>query len=212
MLKPSKIVCVGRNYAAHAAELNNPIPAEPLLFIKPPSSLAELPEVAIPTQQGACHHELELAVQVGERLQRVTPERALQALCQVTLALDLTLRDVQDKLKQQGQPWERAKAFDGACVLAPWLPITDSAALQHATFELYCDAQLRQQGDAQQMLLPIAELVAHISHVFTLEPGDIVLTGTPAGVGPLTVGQQLDLHLHIAGQSHHWHGQVQAND
>lgn len=119
MLKPSKIVCVGRNYAAHAAELNNPIPAEPLLFIKPPSSLAELPEVVIPTQQGACHHELELAVQVGERLQRVTPERALQALYQVTLALDLTLREVQDKLKQQGQPWERAKAFDGACVLAP---------------------------------------------------------------------------------------------
>ncbi|MGQ4276148.1 fumarylacetoacetate hydrolase family protein [Pseudidiomarina sp. E22-M8] len=212
MLKPSKIVCVGRNYAAHAVELNNPIPAEPLLFIKPSSSLAALPEVGIPTRLGACHHELELAVQVGERLQRATPEQALKALCQVTLALDLTLREVQDKLKQQGQPWERAKAFDGACVLAPWLAIDDSAALQHAKFELYCDEQLRQQGDAQQMLMPIAELVAHISHVFTLEAGDVVLTGTPAGVGPLTVGQQLDLHLHIAGHDYHWHGQVQAND
>ncbi|MDN7137565.1 fumarylacetoacetate hydrolase family protein [Pseudidiomarina sp. 1ASP75-14] len=212
MLKPSKIVCVGRNYAAHAAELNNPIPAEPLLFIKPPSSLAKLPEVRIPTDRGACHHELELAVQVQQRLRRATPEQASAAIGQVTLALDLTLRELQDKLKQQGQPWERAKAFDGACVLAEWLVVDDPAQLQQASFKLFCDEHLQQQGEATQMLMPIAELIAHISHTFTLEPGDVVLTGTPAGVGPLHVGQQLDLHLQFGAMRGHWQGKVIADE
>ncbi len=214
MVAATKIVCVGRNYAAHAAELNNPIPAEPLLFIKPPSSLASLPKVRIPTHLGACHHEVELAVQIGQRLQNVAPEQALEAITGLTLGLDLTLRDVQNRLKQQGHPWERAKAFDGACVLAPWLAVTaaNRNLLQTAQFTLYCDQQLRQQGDAQHMLMPIAELVAHISDVFTLEPGDIVLTGTPAGVGALAIGQQLGLNLHWNGQHHQWQGQVEGHD
>ncbi|RUO55951.1 fumarylacetoacetate hydrolase family protein [Pseudidiomarina homiensis] len=214
--RPSKIVCVGRNYAAHAAELNNPIPNEPLLFIKPPSSWAELPTVRIPTQQGACHHELEIAVRIAKPLHRVSVAEASAAIDATTLALDLTLRDVQDRLKQQGHPWERAKAFDGACVVAPWIELTNAGVnlkhVQESSFELTRNGVMQQQGDAQQMLMPIAELVAHISHVFTLEAGDVVLTGTPAGVGPLQPDDELALSWQLGEQSLRWSGQVIGND
>ncbi|RUO74187.1 FAA hydrolase family protein [Pseudidiomarina sediminum] len=212
MPRPSKIVCVGRNYAAHAAELNNPIPSEPLLFIKPASSLAYFPEVIIPTQWGECHHELEIAVQVNRRLQRVDATTAAAAVAQATLALDLTLRDVQSQLKQQGYPWERAKAFDGACVLAPWVTVTTLDEVQQSRFQLSCDGVLRQQGDGRQMLTPIAALIAEISQVFTLEPGDVVLTGTPAGVGPLQVGEQLCCEWQLGEASYQWQAKVTGHD
>lgn len=214
--RASKIVCVGRNYAAHAAELNNPIPSEPLLFIKPPSSLASLPEVAIPTQHGACHHELEIAVRIAKPLCRAAVSEVHEAIDAAALALDLTLRDVQDKLKQQGQPWERAKAFDGACVMAPWVEFAANRVkleqVQQSMFLLRCNGVAQQHGDAQQMLMPIAELVAHISHVFTLGVGDVVLTGTPAGVGPLTPGDTLELEWQLGAHALHWTGQVIQND
>lgn len=214
--RPSKIVCVGRNYAAHAAELNNPIPSEPLLFIKPPSSLAELPNVVIPTQQGACHHELEIAVRIAKPTKRVTRAEAIEAIDAVALALDLTLREVQDKLKQQGQPWERAKAFDGACVMAPWVELGGAEVsleqVQQSHFTLRRNGKLQQQGDAAQMLVPIAELVAHISHVFTLEAGDVVLTGTPAGVGPLVPGDELELNWQLAAHDLCWSGSVTGDE
>ena len=214
--RPSKIVCVGRNYAAHAAELNNPIPSEPLLFIKPPSSWAVLPKIAIPTQQDACHHELEIAVRIAQPLRRVTLREAREAVDAAALALDLTLRDVQDKLKQQGQPWERAKAFDGACVMAPWMEFSNLDVqleqVQQSTFVLRRNGIEQQRGDARQMLMPIAELVAHISHVFTLEVGDVVLTGTPAGVGPLLPGDTLELEWQLGSHAAKWSGQVIKND
>lgn len=214
--RPSKIVCVGRNYAAHAAELNNPIPSEPLLFIKPPSSWATLPTVAIPTHQGACHHELEIAVRIAKPLSRVNVAEASDAIDAVALALDLTLRDVQDKLKQQGQPWERAKAFDGACVMAPWVELAATGVeleqVQQSTFMLRRNGIEQQRGDARQMLMPIAELVAHISHVFSLEAGDVILTGTPAGVGPLTLGDALELEWQLGSHAAKWSGQVIKND
>lgn len=213
---PSKIVCVGRNYAAHAAELNNPIPSEPLLFIKPPSSLARLPKVAIPTLQGACHHEVEIAVRLARRLYRASQSEAVAAIDAATLALDLTLRDVQDRLKRQGHPWERAKAFDGACVMAPWLEFTNAKIsleqVQRSHFELIRNGQAQQHGDAQHMLMPIAELVAHASHVFTLAEGDVILTGTPAGVGPLAPGDQLELSWQVGEQHLRWSGEVSRND
>lgn len=215
-IRPSKIVCVGRNYAAHAAELNNPIPSQPLLFIKPPSSWAELPSINIPTAQGACHHELEIAVRIAKPLHRVSVAEAAAAIDAVALALDLTLRDVQDQLKQQGHPWERAKAFDGACVMAPWLVLEKTGLslgdVQQSRFALERNGAVQQQGDATQMLMPIAELVAHISHVFTLEAGDAVLTGTPAGVGPLQPGDELRLSWQLGAQTCNWSGQVQGND
>ncbi|CAI8166612.1 MAG: Ureidoglycolate lyase [Pseudidiomarina mangrovi] len=194
-LTPSKIVCVGRNYAEHAAELNNPLPAEPLLFIKPSTAVTRLPQVLIPLHQGACHHELELTLLIGTPLRRATTDQALAAVAGVGLGLDLTLRDVQSRLKAAGQPWERAKAFDGSCALGPFINATEVDVAQPFGLQLFKNSQLVQQGNTADLLFPLAQLLADISQQFTLLPGDVVMTGTPAGVGPLNAGDQLLLCL-----------------
>ena len=120
----SKIVCVGRNYSAHAKELNNPIPKEPLLFIKSTNCLVDLDKpIQIPKEQGECHHELEISVLIGKKLTKASREEAIDAIDGIGLALDLTLRDLQSKLKSKGQPWERAKSFDGACPVSGFVDI-----------------------------------------------------------------------------------------
>lgn len=173
---PSKIVCVGRNYVAHAEELNNPLPARPLLFMKPPSAVSYLPDVTIPSDQGECQHEIELAVFIGQPLRKATPEQAKQAIAGYGVALDLTLRQVQSELKATGQPWERAKAFDGSCVLGPMVPLNEVDGAGNFTIQLDVNNQTRQVGSSQQMIFAIDDLLADISQQFTLQPGDIVLT------------------------------------
>lgn len=191
-----KCVCVGRNYAAHAAELNNPIPDTPLLFIKPANAVVPmLPGFSIPTQWGSVHHELEIAILIQEPLTSATESEVKAAIAGVGLALDLTLRDVQDQLKKQGHPWEVAKAFDGACPLSDFVGIEEIADLQNIEFSLIKNGKIQQQGNSKQMLFPIVSLIAHMSSIFTLNPGDIILTGTPVGVGSLEVGDKLELHL-----------------
>ena len=181
----SKIVCVGRNYAEHVKELNNPMPDRPLLFIKPATSAVSMHEpINIPASQGACHHELEMAILISKPLTRVSSETAETAIAGVGLALDLTLRDVQSSLKAKGQPWERAKAFDGACPLSMFVT-ANGVDLQNLSLQLYLNGELQQSGNTADMLFPVTALLAEISHSFTLLPGDVVLTGTPAGVGPL---------------------------
>ena len=190
-----KIVCVGRNYAAHARELNNPVPDEPLLFIKPATSAIYLTRpLQIPADRGSVHFETELAVLIGRPLTAASPEQAGQAILGYGLALDLTLRDLQSQLKSQGHPWERAKGFDGACPLSPFIS-SDTVDPRAARFTLDVDGQPQQSGDTRNMLMPVVELIAHISGQFTLLPGDVVLTGTPDGVGPLQSGQTLSLEL-----------------
>lgn len=186
-----KIVCVGRNYAAHAAELNNPIPSEPILFMKPASAAADLSQpLHIPTDRGSVHHETELALLIGAELINANTEQARAGIAGICIALDLTLRDVQDKLKKEGQPWERAKAFDGAYPLSGFIGAT-SLDLQNLTLQLWRNDKLQQNGNTQQMLFPIYELIAEISRTFSLQAGDVVSTGTPAGVGPLLSGDKL---------------------
>lgn len=191
----AKIVCVGRNYAAHAQELNNPLPQQPLLFIKPATALAVLEEpIELPPLPGRCDHELEIALLIGQPLCRASEAQCLAAVVGVGLALDLTLRDLQQTLKDKGHPWERAKAFDGACPLSRFVPAQglDFSAL---ALRLVRNGQLQQQGSSADMLFPVATLLADISHSFTLLPGDVVLTGTPAGVGPLQPGDTLEASL-----------------
>ena len=191
-----KIVCVGRNYAAHAAELDNPIPEEPLLFIKPATAAVPMAEpIHLPAGRGSCHFEGELALLIGERLTSANPADVPGAIAGLGLALDLTLRELQSKLKTDGHPWEKAKAFDGACPLSPfvkldWLPDWDAL-----TFTLWLNNEIRQRGKTAHMLTPILDLTAYISSYFTLEPGDVILTGTPAGVGELLHGDRLILQL-----------------
>lgn len=192
-----KVVCVGRNYAEHARELNNPVPSEPLLFIKPATSVVALADsISLPRGRGAVHYETEIALLIGKPLSGViSAEEASQAIAGVGLALDLTLRELQDQLKSKGHPWERAKAFDGACPLSPFAPIEQAPALTDLPLQLHINGELRQDGNSAEMITPIIALLQHIAGVFTLLPGDVVITGTPAGVGVLQAGDQLQLSI-----------------
>lgn len=190
-----KIVCVGRNYAAHAEELNNPIPETPLLFIKPASSAMYITRpLSPPRDRGAVHFETELAVLIGQPLSAATATQARDAILGYGLALDLTLRDVQSELKTKGHPWERAKAFDGACPLSPFIS-AQGLSPETLHFTLDINGERRQTGDTGDMLNPVVPLIQHISQIFSLQPGDVILTGTPAGVGALESGHTLSLSL-----------------
>lgn len=192
----TKAVCVGRNYAEHAAELDNPVPTQPLLFIKPPSAVTELEAgIALPAVDEPVHYEAELALLIGRRLSHATEEAVEGAITGLGLALDLTLRETQSRLKQNGHPWEIAKAFDGACPLSAFIPRHRFPATWRFQFSLHINGEPRQHGDTAQMLKPIPALVSYMSKHFTLDPGDVVLTGTPAGVGKLAPGHALTLTL-----------------
>ena len=191
-----KVVCVGRNYAEHAAELNNPIPDQPLLFIKPATAAVPLTApLHLPMGQGETHYEAELAVLIGEPLRHASESEVRDAIAGIGLALDLTLRDLQSELKARGHPWERAKAFDGACPLSVFMPLKAGDDFGKLSFSLSIDGQIRQRGHTGNMITPVLTLIAYASETFSLEPGDVVLTGTPAGVGELHSGQRLELEL-----------------
>ncbi len=191
-----KIICIGRNYAAHAAELNNPVPDTPVLFLKPSDAACDLRQpIVIPENKGSVHHELELAILIGRRLTHATQEQVQSAIKGVGLGLDLTLRDIQSELKDKGLPWERAKAFDGSCPLTPFVSASRVEDWQALSFTLERNGVVQQVGHTSDMLHPILDLIAHMSASFTLNPGDVVMTGTPKGVGPLVVGDTLEATL-----------------
>jgi 2-keto-4-pentenoate hydratase/2-oxohepta-3-ene-1,7-dioic acid hydratase in catechol pathway len=196
-LPAGKVVCAGLNYALHAKEMNSQTAEdEPVLFIKPSTALRTLESpLNIPTGKGAVHHELEIAVLIGQTLCKATEAEALQAVSGVGIGLDLTLRDLQNQLKKAGRPWEKSKAFDGSCPLSCFVPIGQCLPLNRLAIRLDINGQCRQQGNSSDMLFPIPRLLVAISQHFTLLPGDIVLTGTPEGVGPLLSGDQLEISL-----------------
>ena len=208
--RPSKIVCVGRNYVDHVKELGNVVPDQAVLFIKPPSSLATLVQgVSWNPLWGNCHFEAELCLRIDQDLRQETnPQKALAAIGAVTLGLDLTLRELQDKLKNKGQPWERAKAFDGSCVLADWVDVTEIADWAQVQYQFEVNGELRQSGNSANMIFDIASLLLEISQIFSLEAGDVIMTGTPAGVGALQRGDQLQMTLKGQSQDFVWQTQV----
>ena len=191
-----KVVCIGRNYAAHARELNNPVLTEPMLFMKPATSLVDINNpISIDWNKGLVHHELEIAVLVGDELIQCNKQQALSSIIGIGIALDLTLRNLQNELKQKGHPWEKAKAFDGSCPLSAFEPVESFDALDDIELQLIVNGAVRQKGSSRQMLTDIVSLIEYISGWFTLKPGDVVLTGTPAGVGPLNPGDELLIDL-----------------
>ncbi|MDE1462490.1 fumarylacetoacetate hydrolase family protein [Spartinivicinus poritis] len=191
-----KVVCIGRNYAAHAAELNNPIPATPLLFIKPTTAIVPLEKpLQLPDNLGEVHYETELAILIQQPIKSISSEAALSAIGGIGLALDLTLRKLQSQLKEKGHPWEKAKAFDGSCPLSPFIPYHTSIPLDDLHFSLKINGKLSQQGHTKLMLTSVANLISYASQFFTLLPGDVILTGTPEGVDKLTSGDQMTLQL-----------------
>lgn len=193
-LPPGKVVCVGRNYAEHARELNNPVPAEPILFIKPRTALVPM-EAPVAVPPGNCHFETELAVLIGAPLKNAGETQVRAAIAGIGLGLDLTRRDIQDELKAKGLPWEKAKAFDGACPLSAFVNPGRVADLANTRIRLIVNGETRQDGNTADMLTPVLPLIAYMSTFFTLEPGDVVLTGTPKGVGPLRAGDALRVVL-----------------
>ena len=202
-----KVVCVGRNYAAHAQELGNEVPTAPILFMKPASSVVSIRQGVVcpnPALYGETHYEAELCVQLAADLSAVTIEEAKQAIGGVTLGLDLTLRELQTELKEKGHPWERAKCFDGACVLGDWLDPQVFDDFKNVHYQLTINDTLKQDGDSALMLFPVYELLANISHAFSLQAGDVIMTGTPSGVGALQAGDQLSLKL----GAHEWQAEV----
>ena len=195
-LPVGKAVCVGRNYAAHAKELGNVVPDAPILFLKPSTAIVPLsPRFSIPSDRGSCHHETEIAVLIGQTISKIEVKDAAAAIAGYGLALDLTLRDLQNQLKKQGYPWEVAKAFDGACPLSPFMKPEQLGDVYHAEFTLTVNGEPRQHGLTDDMITPVYELIAYISQIFTLEAGDIILTGTPEGVAALAVGDKLVLSV-----------------
>ncbi|TQF72748.1 fumarylacetoacetate hydrolase family protein [Pseudoalteromonas luteoviolacea] len=194
-LPVGKAVCIGRNYVAHAKELNNPIPSNPLLFMKPASALCDFgPEICIDQSKGEHHYEAELVLLVGNLIDSDSAE-PLRHVCGVGLGLDLTLRELQTQLKEKGHPWETAKAFDGSGCITPFLPVSEDILSTEMTYQFWQNEVLKQQGKSANMIFNLETLLKEITQFFTLYPGDIVMTGTPEGVGPLGAGDQLKLQL-----------------
>ncbi|MDA8646636.1 fumarylacetoacetate hydrolase family protein [Porticoccaceae bacterium] len=195
-LPVGKVVCVGRNYADHARELNNPVPTAPVLFIKPSTSLAPMQgSIEIPSAYGECHFEAEMSILIGDSITRGNDKNPLECIAGIGLSLDLTLRDLQQTLKSKGLPWEKAKAFDGACPTSTFLSPSGVGDLQTQYIKLYQNNILKQNGNTADMMTPVESLLTYISQYFSLMPGDLVLTGTPAGVGALAEGDNLCIEL-----------------
>lgn len=194
----SKVVCVGSNYANHIKEMGGTSPEEPVLFIKPETALSDLRQpLVIPSDMGSVHHEVELAVLIGATLRQATEEHVRKAIAGYGVALDLTLRDIQGKMKKAGQPWEKAKGFDNSCPLSGFIPVAEfDGDPQDTMLGLTVNGETRQHGSTADMIHPIVPLIAYMSRFFTLKAGDVVLTGTPAGVGPISSGDELAISFH----------------
>lgn len=195
----SKVVCVGQNYAAHVAEMGGTAVADPVIFMKPATALCPLSEpIRIPAFTRSLHHEVELAVVIGTELKDVAIDRVMSGVCGYALALDLTARDLQQQCKQRGHPWDLAKGFDGSCPISACIPATDIDDPQSLDLKLSVNGALRQNGNTSRMIHPIDQLISFISRYVTLLPGDIVLTGTPEGVGQLQSGDKVNCCLRNA--------------
>jgi 2-keto-4-pentenoate hydratase/2-oxohepta-3-ene-1,7-dioic acid hydratase in catechol pathway len=193
-VQPSKILCIGRNYAAHAKELGNEAPSEPLLFLKPPSALLDPGGVIrLPAESTRVEHEAELGVVIGRRARNVRKEDALAYVFGYTCVGDITARDLQ---KKDGQ-WARAKGFDTFCPVGPWI----ETELDPSRLSIRCrvNEDIRQDGVTSNMIFDVPTLIAYTSRMMTLEPGDLLVTGTPEGVGPLVAGDRLEIEVSGVG-------------
>jgi len=190
-----KIVCIGRNYADHAAELGNSVPSEPLFFFKPESAILHKDHpFAIPEWTEDCHFEIELVVRMDRAAKWIDEAHAARCYTQVGLGIDFTARDIQKELKAAGKPWEKAKAFDGSAVLSrEWLPLEGLGGdIQNIRFSLERNGELVQQGHTADMLFSVDALIAHVSKYSQWKTGDLLFTGTPAGVGRVQPGDRLE--------------------
>ena len=191
-----KIICVGRNYAAHIEELENERPDHPVLFIKPDTSILQKKQpFFIPHFTNDVHYEVELMVKIDRIGKHIESKFAPKYYSSIGLGIDFTARTIQKELKAKGLPWEKAKAFDGSALVGEWFSKHDFRDLDSVSFKLEKNGQTVQSGNSSQMLWKINELIAYCSQFFTLKIGDIIFTGTPAGVGSVAEGDLLEGYL-----------------
>jgi len=187
-----KIICVGRNYVDHIKELSNDKPTDPVIFIKPDTALLDAAQAFYyPAFSDDVHYELELVFRIGKVGKNIEAKFATKYIDAVGLGIDFTARDIQNKLKEKGLPWEKAKAFNGSAFVSSLRPVSELDFTQAIDFELYKNDESVQKGNSDLMIWNISELVADISQYFTLKTGDYIFTGTPAGVGPVHIGDTL---------------------
>jgi len=188
-----KIFCIGRNYVDHAKELGNEVPSEPVIFMKPKSAwLQPHTPFYYPEFTNELHSEVELVLRVSKNGKYIQEKHASKYYNGITVGIDFTARDIQNELQEKGLPWEKAKAWDNSTVIGKWLDITPELKKNDINFCLYKNKELVQQGNSKQMIFSFDSIVAHISNYFSLNIGDIIFTGTPAGVGECVVGDDLE--------------------
>lgn len=188
-----KIICVGRNYAAHAKELGNDIPEEPVIFMKPKSALLQShTPFYYPEFTNELHYECELVLRISKNGKYIQERHASNYYNGITVGIDFTARDIQDELKKKGLPWEKAKAFDNSAAVGKFIDIAPDLNRKNINFCLYKNKELVQQGNSGQMIFSIDSIIHHISNYFSLNIGDLIFTGTPAGVGECVVGDELE--------------------
>ncbi|HCP40679.1 MAG TPA: 2-hydroxyhepta-2,4-diene-1,7-dioate isomerase [Cryomorphaceae bacterium] len=192
-----KIICIGRNYANHAAELNNPIPKEPIVFLKPDTAIMlKKHPFFIPEHSNEVQHEIEVVVKINRLGKHIEPRFAHKYYDEIGLGIDFTARDVQAKCKEKGLPWEKAKAFDGSAAVSSFFKLKDlKKPISDINFHLDINGKTVQKGNTKNMLFSVDELIAHVSKYFTLKTGDLIFTGTPAGVGKVHHDELLELYL-----------------
>lgn len=187
-----KLICIGRNYTAHIEELENEKPKDPIIFIKPDTSiLLKKQPFFIPDFSDDIHHEVELLIKINKVGKHIDRKFAHKYYEDIGLGIDFTARDLQSQLKAKGHPWEKAKAFDGAAVVSGWLPKTQFKDINDINFRLERNGEVVQNGNTSLMLWKVDELIEYVSKYFTLKIGDIIFTGTPAGVGKVFADDQL---------------------
>lgn len=191
-----KIICIGRNYADHAKELKNDLPTEPVIFMKPKSALllADKP-LYYPEFTDDLHFECEVVVKISKNGKFIQEKFANKYYNEVSLGIDFTARDVQERQKKKGLPWEIAKAFDGSAAIGTFKPITEDMNVNDLDFQFKQNGELKQDGHTRDMIFNINNIVAYVSKFFTLNIGDLIYTGTPAGVGPVTVQDKLEGYM-----------------
>ena len=191
-----KIICIGRNYADHAKELKNDLPAEPVIFMKPKNALL-LPTKPLyyPDFTKDLHYECEVVVKLCKNGKFIQEKYAHKYYDEISLGIDFTARDVQDQQKKKGLPWEIAKAFDGSAAVGNFVPLNETTVLMDLDFQLKLNDNVVQDGHTRDMIFPIDDIIAYVSRYFTLNIGDLIFTGTPAGVGPVQVDDTVEGYL-----------------
>ncbi|MDI9868805.1 fumarylacetoacetate hydrolase family protein [Flectobacillus roseus] len=191
-----KILCIGRNYAEHIAELQNERPSEPVIFIKPDTALLRDNEpFYIPEFSNDLHYEVEIVLKINKMGKNIEAKFANKYYEEIGIGIDFTARDVQAKLKEKGLPWEKAKGFNGSAPISGFFPKSEIADMNNLNFRLEINNEIRQNGNTSMMLWNFDEIIAEISKYFTLKTGDLIFTGTPAGVGAVKIGDRLTAYI-----------------